>query len=79
MKTSLEYLGQPVMIKPNGRPADRINQSEIMLGKTLEICSWCDPKNSIEQSLTKAGYKLSHGVCEKHKQEFIDKMNYNKF
>lgn len=69
MKTTLEYKGQLVTLEP-------LPMVHIPAGETLTICAWCDPVKTLAQSLTKAGYKLSHGVCEKHKQEFIDQMNH---
>ena len=69
MKATLEYNGEPLACARDKRPAD-IYGTEIMLGKTLTICARCDPDRTLAQSITKAGYKLTHGVCLKHEAEF---------
>ena len=65
MKTTLEY---------NGRPAElsKIPPTATM----LTICAWCDPEKVLAQKLTAAGYKLTHGVCDKHREDFYKKMNH---
>ena len=65
MKHSLEHNGHEVK-SPSGIPK----------GALLTICAWCDPDKTIAQLLTNAGYKLSHGVCEKHKAAWLAKMNH---
>ena len=66
MKTTIEYHGRPLTL-PAKAPA----------GSLLTICAWCDPEKTLAQSLIAQGYRLTHGVCEKHKAEFGKKMNYN--
>jgi len=67
MKTSLEYKGNPVLTEKGFLPAR---------GSLLTICAWCDPEKTLAQKLERAGYKLSHGICDKHREEWAKKMNH---
>ena len=40
--------------------------------KFVELCAWCDADKKITKEYTDKGYRTSHGVCKKHKQEVID-------
>lgn len=39
--------------------------------KWIDICAWCDVDKSITKKYMCEGYRTSHGICEKHKDEAI--------
>ena len=43
----------------------------------LSICAYCDPDKTIAQPLINSGYKLSHGICPKHREEWFKEMNHS--
>jgi len=40
--------------------------------KFIQLCAWCDADKKITKEYIDKGYRASHGVCKKHKQEVID-------
>lgn len=44
--------------------------------KFIELCAWCDADKTITKEYKNKGYRTSHGICEKHKDEVIS--NYIK-
>ncbi len=79
MKSTLEFQSLPAVFKPALAAQLGVVKTEhgiVPKRLLVSICAWCDPDKTLAQSLTKAGYKLTHGVCEKHKAEFIKKMNH---
>lgn len=45
--------------------------SENNVTKVAEICAWCDSKKIITQNYYNNGWKASHGVCHKHRDEIL--------
>ena len=70
MKYPIEYRGEPVRLTRNGlwdsnddpvTPAER--------SRFVHVCSWCDERHILTNSLHSLGFSTSHGICEKHFNE----------
>ncbi len=66
MKTMLEHNGVELIVG-GGKVMRKGYAMPLHAPALIHICAWCDPDKTLAQSLEKAGYKLSHGVCERHK------------
>jgi hypothetical protein len=63
VKSTLEVNGIPATFEPETM-AVHANSIPVEPGAQVELCSWCDPKKFLTQSLHLAGYKVSHGICD---------------
>jgi len=43
----------------------------IPMGEVLTVCAWCDQDKDVTNRLKQAGYKVSHGVCQKCSGNFL--------
>ena len=81
MKSTLEYKSQPAHFHELSSAS--IVRAEVLgvvitvrKGEQLSICAWCDPNRTLAQKLTAAGYRLTHGICPKHRDVFHQTMNH---
>jgi len=84
MKTSLEYNQLPATLH-NLETGKVLVRAQFIDGiirtvhptVVITICAHCDPDKTTAQTLIRAGYKINHGICEKHKQEWFKAINHN--
>ena len=82
MKSTLEYKQQPAAFRELSTGA-KVLRAEVRgfvvtvrKNELVTICAWCDPQRNLARKLKAAGYKPSHGICNKHRKEFAGKMNH---
>lgn len=63
MKTALAVAGVPAEFCPLTM-AVHVNSIPVEPGTLVELCSWCDTKQIMNQSLYLSGYPVSHGICD---------------
>lgn len=39
--------------------------------KWIELCAWCDENKIVTDKYICKGYKASHGICTKHRDEVL--------
>jgi hypothetical protein len=64
MKTTIEYSG-PVTIFGG-----------IPLRSLIQVCGWCDKDKAITNQLIRSGFRVSHGICKEHQEEWLAEMNH---
>lgn len=40
---------------------------------TVTICAWCDRDKSASRAVGALGYAVSHGMCDRHQKEFVER------
>jgi hypothetical protein len=65
----LEQNGQEINFVPRVGECFDAEGMPIEPGSTVMTCAWHDVEKTLTSALTKAGYKVSHGICEFHRKE----------
>jgi len=76
MKTAIEFNCRPVSLIWTPRAGNELfdeDGASIEYGETISICSWCS--QDLTADLTKAGYTVSHGICESCSANELKKLN----
>jgi hypothetical protein len=65
VNASLEFNGRPVTFDAKIGLATDETGEPLVSGEQLTICAWHDKDKKLTRLVEDAGYKTSHGICQK--------------